>query len=76
VGRGGEGEVAREGWKEGLKERERKERGEKGGREGDRNLDPQCSRQIDATERKGWQERKESGMIRRMIQGRKQIYGS
>jgi hypothetical protein len=37
------------GGREGLKEREGKERGEKGGREGERNLDPQCSRQIDAT---------------------------
>jgi hypothetical protein len=42
VGRGGE--VGREG----LKEREGKERGDKRGREGERNLDPQCSRQIDA----------------------------
>jgi hypothetical protein len=37
------------GGREELKEREGKERGEKGGREGERNLDPQYSRQIDAT---------------------------
>jgi hypothetical protein len=48
-GRGWGGRKGR-GGREGLKEREGKERGEKGGGRGrERNLDPRCSRQIDAT---------------------------